>query len=527
MKKLLIILFLFFSNSYAIKDKLIKPTYKNSTVLNKIYTNYPDVLDNKIASDENNVFKYSTHFRIIYGKDYQNDENIKNLADKILQIAEIVWQKEIKDYGFKHPRNSDKYFIDIYIGNTNAYNPEYGYINISSIYDGYATAYSNQTPYFVINPDISENVLKVTMAHEFFHTVQFAYGLDDVNYTIWFKNSWFLEATAVMMEDEVFDDVNDYLNYLPYYLRSTNLPLDYANGSIEYGKVLFAKFIREKYGIEKIKKIFEDYETNETILDDLKKEFNFDRLMLDFAKCLVHKNSCFEEGPYYPDVDFYKETDSNTIGQYGILFINEGNSSYLNSLNNEYLQEDFNGVLNRKIDINQNGLILINKQNDYMDSNIIMNNDYHTLKIKRGWNLVSNIFANELNLTKLEGVVFWVYRNGKYEAYSNLENYKKAIKQANLAMSNNSVYKNEGFWIYSDKDLNIDINKSDLADNDITLHNGWQIVGFSSAFGAKFINAKIIWEYDKDGWAYYSDKDLNYSKIDIIRPLKGYFIFGN
>jgi len=55
---------------------------------------------------------------------------------------------------------------------------------------------------------------------------------------------WFLEASAVMMEDEVYDNVNDYVNYLKYYVNKTNLPIEYHNSDREYGKVLFAKFFK-------------------------------------------------------------------------------------------------------------------------------------------------------------------------------------------------------------------------------------------------------------------------------------------
>lgn len=522
MKKIFFLLF-FINYLFAVKDFMIKPHINLYRITDSTSLNYPQSLDSQPESDEYNIFKYSEHFRIIFGKDYNNSVVTNNLANKIITISNIVWDKEVEEFGFRPPRNTQNYYIDIYIANKNTYNPEIGYISIPSSYCGYATSYSDGTPYFVINPDMNENLIKVTMAHEFFHTIQYAYGLDDVNYSIWDKNIWFLEATAVMMEDEVFDDVNDYINYLPYYFNHTNDNINEHNNAIEYGKVIFAKYIKEKYGIEKIKKIFEDYEKNESILDDLKKEFNFDRLMLDFAKCLVNKNSCFEEGENYPDIYFYTQNNLSNIGYYGILFLNEGNDSYLSSLNNEYLQEDFKGTLNRKININRDGLIVINKQDNDMDANIINYNNYSGINIKKGWNLVSNIFANELNLSDLNGVVFWVYRNGEYKAYSNLENYKKAINKSNLTMENGLVYENEGFWVYSDRNISIRLDYSSLSDNNITLKNGWQIAGFSSAFGPQYVNAKIIWEYDNN-WSYYSDKYFNYPRLDLIKPLKGYFI---
>ena len=522
--KFLIFFFLSFSLSFAVKDFIIKPNY-NQNVLYKIISNifYPEKLDQSIQNDNKNIFFYKGHFRVIIGKDYNSSDTIKQLANNLLDIANYVWNKEIVDFGFRLPRNSNKYYIDIYIGNTDAYNPEVGNITIPSDYCGYATAYTNKTPYFVINPDMDLNIIKVTIAHEFFHTVQYAYGFDEVNDDIWKKNIWFLEATAVMMEDEVYDNVNDYINYLYDYLNNTNDPLTYSDGNIEYGKVLFAKYIEEKYGIEKIKKIFKNYETNETILDDLRKEFNFDNLMLGYAKCLANKSSCFKDGKLFPNIKYFSQSDVDRIYYYGIAFIKSGSNNYLNSSNNEYLQEDFNGTLFKKIDINKNGLIVINKQQDFLPINFTEKNNYLNLKIKKGWNLISNIFANKLNLTKLNGIIFWIYRNGKYKAYSNIENLEKEIIKLGYEVDNKNISQNEGFWVYSDKDINLSFSGSNLADNNVSLKNGWQIVGFSSAFNPKYLNAKIIWEYDEN-WSYYGDEDINLSKIDYIKVNKGYFI---
>ena len=49
--------------------------------------------------------------------------------------------------------------------------------------------------------------MQVTAAHEYFHAVQFAYDF--------FEDGWFMEATATWAEDELYDDVNDNVQYLP------------------------------------------------------------------------------------------------------------------------------------------------------------------------------------------------------------------------------------------------------------------------------------------------------------------------
>ena len=84
----------------------------------------------------------------------------------------------------------------------------------------------------------------MTAAHEFFHAVQFAYDfLEDL---------WLMEGTATWVEDEVFDDVDDNLQYLADSpLRYPLAPLDYpgtdSDGCV-YGNWIFWRFLSEYLG---------------------------------------------------------------------------------------------------------------------------------------------------------------------------------------------------------------------------------------------------------------------------------------
>ena len=52
------------------------------------------------------------------------------------------------------------------------------------------------------------NPLRVTAAHELFHAIQFAYDMGE--------DSWFMEGTATWVEDEVYDAINDNLQFLAF-----------------------------------------------------------------------------------------------------------------------------------------------------------------------------------------------------------------------------------------------------------------------------------------------------------------------
>lgn len=81
--------------------------------------------------------------------------------------------------------------------------------------------------------------LQVTAAHEYFHAIQYAYDA--------FEDSWFMEATATWAEDELYDDVDDNVQYLQNSpLTKPGRPLDsYSDQGEQYGEWIFFRFLTE------------------------------------------------------------------------------------------------------------------------------------------------------------------------------------------------------------------------------------------------------------------------------------------
>lgn len=83
--------------------------------------------------------------------------------------------------------------------------------------------------------------MQVTAAHELFHEVQFA----TLSLMSSAGESWWYESSATFMEDEIYDNVDDYLQYLPSLLEHTDEPLGTTGGG--YETVLINKLLKEGY----------------------------------------------------------------------------------------------------------------------------------------------------------------------------------------------------------------------------------------------------------------------------------------
>jgi len=149
----------------------------------------------------------------------------------------------------------------------------------------------------------------VTTAHEFLHMVQMGYR----NFTTTdFDSRWLFEGCAVWMEDYAYDDINDYLQYLPYYLGHPDQSFFTFNGLHEYGSALFYMMLEQKYGPGIIRKIWEQFATKgvfEALDDALRQQGSSFALELSdhmvwnyFTGSRVLPEEYYEEGSDYPEV---------------------------------------------------------------------------------------------------------------------------------------------------------------------------------------------------------------------------------
>jgi len=428
------------------------------------------------TTDSNNVYLSSQHFRVIYGLSYEDDAVIHQYAHDTLDIAEYSWNKEVVELGFSQPRNTTTKLIDIYLGNTSVVSIE----SVSTYIDedgtaGYAWYYlSDRTPYFVINKTLAADLLKATIAHEFFHTIHYAYFIDDnISESKWYKNTWWLEATATLIEDEVYDEINDYLSFVDSFFENSTLSFEVDAGIRKYGLVIFAKYIREKYGLEIIKQSFPLLENGAEevgyfeILDQLLQEnhnSNINEALNEFVKWVSDAETYFEEGALYPPLKHFDANTTFTFGKGGVAVIDN---------------------------------------------------------LLKGWNMVAltNAQLNSLDIKHMQSI--WSYEEGLWK--NSIEN------------EINDVNSTKGYWVYTSSESSLYYTYFDNEENDLSsLNSSWHLLGSIKKLEMNSFDpyGVIVWQYSDGIWkVYVTDvelkrilENLGYKQLDKLDAYSAYWI---
>jgi hypothetical protein len=180
------------------------------------------------------------------------DDGIPDWVQETADVMEHVWAREIGSLGYRRPL-ADGGTPANATGPTTGLDVFLGDIGDDGLY-GYATTDGTarrSSAYLVLDDDYSSRqfgtskspgqLMRVTAAHEFFHTVQFGYDAHE--------DGWFMEATATWMEERVYDSVNDNRQFLS--ASSMALPgrsLDSPAAGTPYGNWIFFEFLSRRLG---------------------------------------------------------------------------------------------------------------------------------------------------------------------------------------------------------------------------------------------------------------------------------------
>ena len=175
------------------------------------------------------------------------DSDADGVPDYVEQMAaefEFVRSREVGDMGWHAPISDGAAGGD---GRLDVYLVELAGTGIL----GYAATDPGQADphekfaYMVMDDDyagetVPLDVLRVTAAHEYNHVLQFAYDAQ--------QDTWMFEATAVWMEDVVWDAVDHYLGFIPTWATLDEIPLARNFRDKHYGSAVWNMWLDARDG---------------------------------------------------------------------------------------------------------------------------------------------------------------------------------------------------------------------------------------------------------------------------------------
>ncbi len=182
-----------------------------------------------------------------------NGDGVPDFVERVLAVAEHVHQVENVKLGWREPLSDGT--LGGGHGKTDIYLTELGDEQLF----GYAAPDRGQRGangvapkrlhgYLVLDNDYNAfqfphtepgHDLKVTLAHEYNHILQFGYDA--------YEDPWFAESSAVWMEDQVYNGINDYLRYVKRWVKLWDTPLTQSSIK-EYGSAVWNEWLAHHYG---------------------------------------------------------------------------------------------------------------------------------------------------------------------------------------------------------------------------------------------------------------------------------------
>lgn len=278
-----------------------------------------------IACDQRHVKQHNlvtsdNHFRIHWdasGRDAVpsadlNLNGIPDFVDSVDYYLEYTWDIEINEYGYLPPPPDNRGLgpeIDVYLCDLNR-----EYYGLARPEEDNPTGPHTVNGFLVLENDFigypSAGIagLRVTIAHEFHHIVQFS------RYYYDFSQASLYEATSVWFERKIAPDVRDYLQYVREFLlapQDVGLSTQNVLGSAAgYAHVLFMEYLEKKIGAEAIRKIWERFASEEDMFKALdlvlrEHEMNLENAFCEFAEWCYYTGTRAVETRYFDDARLF------------------------------------------------------------------------------------------------------------------------------------------------------------------------------------------------------------------------------
>ena len=227
-------------------------------------------LDKFIDSGHFRLHYTTSGFHAIDTKD-QNNNLLPDYIESVIEIFDYVSNRLHDQMGYTKPPGDGYYstsrdkggsdHYDIYIRSIPS--KYYGYVQPEEYAQGKGDNEKSEsrveknafTSYMAIRNNYKNFVLeeieniKVTAAHEYYHAIQFGYD--------GWEKPWLLESSAIWMEEEIFDEINDCYQYMEDWFKYPHRSLD-ESGFHWYGSFIFFEYIEQHMGgTNAIRKIVE------------------------------------------------------------------------------------------------------------------------------------------------------------------------------------------------------------------------------------------------------------------------------
>ncbi len=298
------------------------------------------------------------HFKIHYVREGENavynpdaDYNANghpDWVDTTGMVLEHAWDTEINVLGYNRPPSDihnpdtadnggderyDIYLLDLLSQNLLGYTQSEYLVSPQSL---------SATSYIVLDIDYIKlghtqlEWLQVTAAHEFFHAIQMGYDAMEYEYEAeneHIKPYW-MEMSAVWMEDMVYDDVNDYLGYLSDFFNYPWLSLKTFRSNRDlhpYGSCVWPMYLSERFDATIIKDIWEgcaevqgnnaiDYPDGESATDKAlqARGGNFDDAFREFTVWNYFTGDRARPQLFYSEGDLFPEVKADTHTVYPV-----------------------------------------------------------------------------------------------------------------------------------------------------------------------------------------------------------------
>ena len=287
--------------------------------LGKLAQRRPDVQHDILSPSGRFRVHYDTEGRHAVSPTDDDANGIPDYIDLTMAVLDSVWVLEIDQLGYNPPPSDkglgggdeyDAYVIELdggYYGF--AYPESVGAVTTSS----YLEIDNNFTdPGYKQTREL--DALRVTIAHEFHHAIQFGYYAT-------FDGSWWQESTSTWMEEVAYPQIDDYLQYLTYFLGEPQRALNSGvyRSLHTYGSAIFSFFLDQRYGRELNRLIWEEVGQRKSVNLD-----HFDRVirqvepgglgvvMGEFAVWNYFTNNRYRD-PYYAEGNLYPTVPTRDI----------------------------------------------------------------------------------------------------------------------------------------------------------------------------------------------------------------------